>query len=60
MTNKKKILDRLFKRMLLTDSEWDELYKDFQDGETKAIICAKWKISNSEYKALKDYIYGGQ
>jgi len=58
MTNKKKLLERTMNRLLFTEKEWDEMFQDFKNSETKAIVCAKWKLKNSEYKLLRDYIYG--
>lgn len=52
-------LDRILKQIILTDDQWDQLLKDFENGETKGMIKAKYGLNNFQFKYLKKYIYGG-
>lgn len=53
----KKILNRTFKNVCLTDHEWDNLFKDLRE-KTKTEVCAKYGLKNSQYKAIKRYFIG--
>lgn len=53
-----KTLRRAFKNLEFTSEEWDELYQDFFKDEHKNVICAKFNLKHSYYKALKKYIKG--
>lgn len=56
--NSGKILQRFFKHTKYTTEEWDQLIEDFKSGESKRIICAKYKLKFSYYKAIKKYVMG--
>lgn len=51
-------LARARKRVLLDDSQLDELFKDVQNGEAKAVICAKYGMAPADYKLIKKYVMG--
>ncbi len=53
-----KNLQRVLKQVKLTQSDWDDLIKDFEEGETKLLIRAKYNLNNFQYKYLKKYLYG--
>jgi hypothetical protein len=52
------LLGRLFKNLTLTNDEWDQLYKDFEDAVPKWQICRKYHIKTGYYKVLKKYVMG--
>lgn len=58
MDELKKRLNRALKRLILTPEDWDALIKDFQQGEPKSIICAKYNIKSGDYKHIKRQIMG--
>lgn len=49
---------RVLKQVQLSSEDWDNLIKDIQEGENKKIIQAKYKLSNFQYKKLKEYLFG--
>jgi hypothetical protein len=51
-------LKRVFKQVKLSDESWDELFKDFLNGESRKLIQAKYNLTSNQYKYLKKYIYG--
>jgi hypothetical protein len=53
-----KILQRLFKNLKLTDSQWDDLCRDIESGEPKKWICEEWGLKPHYYKAFKRYMQG--
>ena len=55
---KENIYKRILDRLTLTDDEWNEIYKDIQEGETKNWICAKYGLKAIEHKVLKKKILG--
>lgn len=55
---KLKSFSEIIKKISLTTDEWEAIEKDFQNGETKAIICYKYNIKGHQFKALKKYFLG--
>lgn len=53
-------IEHVLNSVLLDSDEWEQLQKDFQENETKSIICAKYNLKGYQFKALKKYILGEQ
>lgn len=52
-----KYTKRALKQVRLSDSEWDDLIKDFQEEENKKTIQAKYGLNNFQYKKIKKYLF---
>lgn len=48
---------RVLKQVKMSDSGWDDLIKNFQDGENKKTIQAKFRLNNFQYKKIKEYLF---
>ena len=58
MWNSGKVLNRFFKNVSFTDSEWEQIIDSIQEGESKSAICSMYKIKSHHFKAFKKYILG--
>ena len=58
MSNSGIILKRFFKNIRLTDIQWDQLYEDIRNNESKDIICKTYNIKPHYFKAFKKSITG--
>ena len=50
-------IKRVLKQIKLTSEQWDDLIEDFQNGEVKNFIKAKYNLSNHQYKQIKKYLF---
>lgn len=53
-----KYLKRVMRQVKLSQQDWDQLIEDFQNGEEKNTIMAKYGLRNLQYKTLKKYFIG--
>lgn len=60
MSNSGKVLNRFFKSVSFTDSEWEQIIDDIQEGMPKSVICSMYKIKLHHFKVFKKYITGNK
>jgi hypothetical protein len=50
-----RITTRLFKKLVFTSEQWEQLQLDFVNREPKNYVCAMYGLKSSNYRALKTY-----